>query len=198
MDDAILIKHVYGNVMRIAIPLTLRIRTITNGEETETEEDFYPDTSLPIEVVLMRDGGISKTYTPTVDGNVLTFEDDGTLRIGTYQVTVTCYGQDQLPYRYMVRGVIQIVSATKEAGLRAGVEFDSQDYVLEGTVFFYAKGEKGDQGVSVVSVEQITTSLESGGVNVVRVTLSNGNVSDFEIRNGEAVHPIVRGTTLYL
>ncbi len=201
MDDTILIKHVFGNVMRIAIPLTIRIRTLTDGEETETEEDFYPNTSLPIEVVLMRDGGVSKKYTPQVDGNVITFEDDGTLRAGKYQITITCYDNNNRPYRYMARGVIQVVLATKDAGIRAGVEFDSTDYVLDGAVYFYAKGDKGDdgdQGVSVLSVQQISTSTESGGVNVVRVTLSNGNVSDFEIRNGENVHGTVQGTTLYI
>ena len=41
MDEQ-LIKHVYGNVMRIAIPLTQRIRTLSDGIESEEEEDFYP------------------------------------------------------------------------------------------------------------------------------------------------------------
>lgn len=198
MDDTILIKHVFGNVMRIAIPLTIRIRTLTNGEETETEEDFYPNTSLPIEVALMRDGGVSKKYTPQVNGNVITFEDDGTLRAGKYQITITCYDDEGKPFRYMARGVIQVVLATKDAGIRAGVEFDSVSYGLNGDIFFYAKGDKGDKGVSVVSVEQISTSTESGGVNVIRVTLSNGVVSDFEIRNGENVHGTIRDTTLYI
>lgn len=199
-----LLKHVFGNVMRIAIPLTMRIRTMEGGEETETEEDFYPNLSLPIAVSLMREGGYTKTYIPTVVGNVATIEDDGTLPVGTYQVTVTCFDAQEHPCRFMVRAIVQIVSATADAGIRAGVEFDSEDYILEGTVFFYAKGDKGekgdkgDDGVSVSSVEQISTSHESGGVNVVRVTLSNGVTSDFEVRNGEKIQSRVEGTTLYV
>lgn len=365
-----LIKHVFGNVMRIAIPLTMRIRTMVDGHETETEEDFYPNLSLPIAVSLMREGGYTKTYIPTMEGNVATIEDDGTLPVGTYQVTVTCFDAQERPCRYMVRAIVQIVSATADAGIQAGVEFDSIDYVLEGAIYFYAKGDKGDaftyadfteeqildlkrpaieaaehvavlegqveeaerarveaedgrviaeqgradaeaqrvlneesreqaetrrqqayvqaearrnqdyqaaesargqqyveaeasrndaynqaerernqafgmaeqvrdedvaravanakadyvgddnyvyhwnpttqqydktnifvkgdQGVSVQSVEQITTSHESVGVNVIRVTLTNGNTSDFEVRNGEKIEPTVIGTTLYL
>lgn len=46
------------------------------------------------------------------------------------------------------------------------------------------KGETGKQGVSVTTVEQITTSSESGGENVIRITLSNENYYDFVVKNG--------------
>lgn len=187
--------------MRVAIPLTMRIRTMTDGHETETEQDFYPNLDMPIEVRLMRDGGYTKSYTPDVVGNVITFTDDATLPIGTYQVTVLCHDQESRPCRYMVRAIIQIVSATKDAGIEAGVEFDTIDYVLDGAVFFYAKGDKGDkgdQGYSISSIEQIETSHESGGVNVVRVSVEDGNHYDFEVRNGEKIHATVEGTTLFI
>lgn len=336
-NQELLIKHVFGNVMRVAIPLTQRIRTLVDGQETETESDFYPNLSKPIKVVLKREGNLKKEYIPTVEGNVVTFKDDGTLPTGLYDVTVLCYDSNSQPCRYMVRTKIKVVSATKDAGIDAGIEFDSTDYVLEGAVYFYAKGDKGDpftfedfteeeilllqkpaqdkadevsglevqwteaengrvqaendrqlaeqgrvaaeqsrveaeqqrelgeqhrnqsyteaegsrdtqfeqheqtrdqavasavanakadyvgadnyvyhwnstteqyektniyvkgdQGVSVQSVEQITTSTESGGVNVIRVTLTNGNTYDFEVRNGQKVEPRVVGTTLIL
>ena len=47
-----------------------------------------------------------------------------------------------------------------------------------------APGKDGDNGVSIESVVQTTTSTADGGVNVVRVTLDNGQTFDFEIRNG--------------
>lgn len=46
-------------------------------------------------------------------------------------------------------------------------------------------GIDGADGVSVVSIEQTTTSSVSGGTNIVTATLSNGDVSTFEILNGE-------------
>lgn len=60
------------------------------------------------------------------------------------------------------------------------------------------KGEDGQDGVSVVSVEQIETSHVSGGTNVIRVTLSNGNTSDFEVRNGEEPNMYVENRTLFI
>ena len=47
-----------------------------------------------------------------------------------------------------------------------------------------ATGAKGADGVSVTSVEQTTTSTADGGENIVTVTLSNGNVSTFKVKNG--------------
>jgi hypothetical protein len=45
-------------------------------------------------------------------------------------------------------------------------------------------GEKGDTGVGITSVEQIITSNEDGGTNLIKVTLSNGTSSQFPIKNG--------------
>ena len=45
-------------------------------------------------------------------------------------------------------------------------------------------GEPGADGVSVVSVEQTTTSTEDGGTNVVTVTKTDGTTSTFYVRNG--------------
>lgn len=42
----------------------------------------------------------------------------------------------------------------------------------------------GEDGVSVVSVRQTTTSSADGGSNVITVTLSNGQTSTFTVKNG--------------
>ena len=50
-----------------------------------------------------------------------------------------------------------------------------------------AKGDKGDSGqdgVSVISVEQTAASDADGGINIVTVTLSNGETSEFRFKNG--------------
>ena len=46
------------------------------------------------------------------------------------------------------------------------------------------KGEKGRDGISISEIEQIETSQEDNGKNVIKVTLSNGNFSTFVVRNG--------------
>lgn len=40
-------------------------------------------------------------------------------------------------------------------------------------------------GNYIVSMDQVVTSFENGGVNVWRMTLSDGSQYDFEIRNGD-------------
>ena len=46
-------------------------------------------------------------------------------------------------------------------------------------------GADGADGVSITSVVQTTTSHESGGENIITVTLSNGAKSTFSVYNGE-------------
>lgn len=138
------IKHVYGNVLKVAIPLTVRIRTLVEGVETETEEDFYPNPQYQTVIDLYKGGGLHETFIASVDGNVASFEDDGKTPVGVYQVEVTCRDAQAQPVRYMVRAIIEIVDATIDAGIEAGIEFNAETYTLEGAVFFYAKGDKGD------------------------------------------------------
>lgn len=138
------IKHVYGNVLKVAIPLTMRIRTLEDGEEVEREEDFYPNPNYPVVVDLYKGGGLHREFTASVEGNVASFEDSGDTPVGVYQVEVLCKDQAENPVRYMVRAIIEIVDATIDAGIEAGIEFNAETYTLEGAVFFYAKGDKGD------------------------------------------------------
>ena len=45
-------------------------------------------------------------------------------------------------------------------------------------------GENGIDGISVIKVEQTTTSSDDNGINVITVTLSNGKTFEFNIKNG--------------
>ena len=51
----------------------------------------------------------------------------------------------------------------------------------------------GEDGVSVVSVRQTTTSSIDGGSNVITVTLSNGQTSTFTVKNGSKGSQGVKG-----
>ena len=193
------IRHVYGNVMKVAIPLTVRIRTLSDGKETESESDFFPNPDYPVKVVLVGIGFIRYEYDAQLDGNIATIKTNADIRLGTYHVEVLAHDENAEPVRFKAKSVIEIVDATSDAGIEAGVEFNAETYTLDGAVFFYAKGDKGDKGdigVGVASVEQIQTSEESQGVNVVRITLTDGTISDFEIRNGSKPSIAVENETL--
>lgn len=143
METAI-IKHVYGNPLRIAIQLTEKIRTLEEGREVEHTEDFYP--SGEVKVVFHSD--IRKyEYIATMDGNVAIIKDDnGDVSFGNYSITITCFDQDGKPRRFAMSNAIKIVNYTADAGITSGIEFNVETYTLEGAVFFYAKGDKGDRG----------------------------------------------------
>ena len=46
------------------------------------------------------------------------------------------------------------------------------------------KGEKGNDGVGIQTVEQTTTSSSPNGSNVITVTLTNGQTATFTVKNG--------------
>lgn len=139
------IKHVYGNVLKLDIPLTIKIRTMEGDVPTEREEPFYPDVSKGCVVILGNNYNRKIQYDATVNGNVAHIEDDGVIGIGTYKVTVKCYDEYGNPYRYMVRDIIEICDATIDAGIEAGVEFDAETYTLEGAVFVSYGGGSFEQ-----------------------------------------------------
>lgn len=192
------IRHVYGNPLSIAIPLDKIVHSIIDGHEVETRSEFYPNPNYDVLVILKGIGQIRYEYVANVNGNVVSIKDFGEVRVGKYSVEVLAYDENEERVRYKVNSIIEIVDATIDAGIDPDIEFDIQEHILDGAVYLYAKGDKGDAGVGIQSVEQIQTSDVSGGTNVIRVTLTNGNTSDFEIKNGQQPTMYVENETLYI
>lgn len=143
MANTTVIKVVQGNVLRLNIPLQVKIRNTEQGEPTERTEDFYPSLAYPTIVKLTSD---YKTVNldAEVDGNVVKVEDKGTLKSGCYQIEVICKDDNANPYRFAEPCVIHVVNYTKDADIEAGVEYEVETYTLEGACFI--QGEKGDKG----------------------------------------------------
>ena len=126
------IRHVYGNVMKLAIPLTIRIRTISDGRETETEIDFYPNMNYPTKVILVGVGFIRYEYDALIEGNVALIKTGTDVRVGTYHIEVLAHDENSEPVRFKERNVIEIV----DAGVRAvssgyGAGGRSADFVAD-------------------------------------------------------------------
>lgn len=135
------IKHVFGNHLRLAIPLQKLVRTLEDGQVVERAEDFFPNPDFPVSVVLTGYNR-QKTYEAAMEGNVATIEDDGTLPVGRYQVEVIAHDAEGRQVRYMQRDAVAIVNATADAGIEPGIEFDAEAQMLEGAVFIYAEGSQ--------------------------------------------------------
>lgn len=68
-----------------------------------------------------------------------------------------------------------------------GDPFRYEDFTSQQLENLKVKGDRGDKGTSIASVNQTSTSYVDGGVNTVRITLDDGSVSDVQIRNGHGV-----------
>ena len=73
-----IIKHVYGNVLRMAIPLTKRVVTMEDGEVVATDENFIPSSNYPVSVQFVKDA-IKIDIPAIMMGNVAVIEDKGTI-----------------------------------------------------------------------------------------------------------------------
>lgn len=170
------IRHVYGNVLRIAVPLTKRTVEVVDGVVSVTDTDFTPSTDYPISIIFDK-GAAKAKYIATLRGDHIAYiEDKGTLEVGTYSITVTCKDSDGNPYRFKERAVLQVVDATADAGIEKGIEYEVKEHYLDSAVFF-ASGA-ADRGI-----DHIETSTEG---NTVTVTfyLTDGSTESFSVKSG--------------
>lgn len=73
--------------------------------------------------------------------------------------------------------------------------YDGEDTWQDIFDFSSVKTVKGDPGVGIISVEQITSAVGSGGKNVIEFTLSDGTKYQIVIQNGLQGEPGETGYT---
>lgn len=114
MATSTIIRHVFGNVLRLSIPLTLRTVDIVEGSGTAFDSDFTPNPEYPVSVVLSS-GAKRYEYNASVDRHIVTIEDKGVLPIGSYAITITCKDENANPMRFKAKMVLQVVDCTEDA-----------------------------------------------------------------------------------
>lgn len=182
------IKHVFGNVLRMAIPLTLRmvelVEVEVDGETKQqaevTDTDFIPSSAYPVLVVFSKGAVKVSLKAQMRDGNVAYVEDKGSIPVGLYDITVTCNDDNGNPYRFKQNTTLHVVDTTAEAGIVTPIEYEVTTWYLDAAIFLALKGEDG------VGIEDIDTqsSSEVGGVNTVTFILTDGRTKSFTIMNG--------------
>lgn len=182
-----IIKHVQGNVLRIAIPLTLRTVELqeieVDGEIQQqavaTDVDFIPSSLQPVRVVFTK-GATSIPFTATMNGNIAYIEEKGKIPVGLYEITITCADDDGNPYRFNQNSVLSVVKSTAEAGIITPIEYEVKTWYLDAAIYIALKGEDG------VGIEDITTvsSGEIGGLNTITITMTDGRTRTFTVMNG--------------
>lgn len=179
------IKHVFGNVLKLAIPLTLRTVSLDNGIVVTTDTDYTPSNHYPV-VVEFVNGPLKYGLDATIrDSYIAVVEDKGTIPVGTYAIVVLCRDDNGDPRRFKQRCVLDVVDVTADAGIEVGIEFETQEWLLEGAIFLAVKGEDGLDGVGIESITTDETSV-SGEYNQVTFHLTNGTSYTLNVRNGES------------
>jgi hypothetical protein len=171
-----------GNVLRLCIPLKMRTVTVVNGRTVASDTPFIPNPDYPVAVVFSN-GAQQFKLIATMRDNVACVEDCGMMPIGSYSVAVMCKDADGNPLRYKERSSVQIVGYTSDAGVDSESDVQVETQYLNAAVFLMLKGEDGKDGRGIERID-VQESQESGGVNTMTITLTDGTTTTFHVRNG--------------
>lgn len=175
-----IIPHVFGNVLRLGIPLTKRTISLVDGEIEATDTDFIPSSDVPVKVIFTKGATRVALDATMKNGNVAFIQERGKIPVGTYAITVTCADDEGNPYRFKQNAVLKVVDTTAEAGIEKNIEYEVTTWYLDAAVFLALKGE---DGVGIASIDT-QSSAEVGGMNTVTFILTDGTRKSFTIMNG--------------
>ena len=102
---------------------------------------YYPEEGAVVTVFLV--GKTRRSYTTTVDGNLIAITDDGSIPRGIYGIEVVVDNPDGSHFRSMWDNQV-VVTSQNDSVLQEWDEFKSQNVQARAAVFFFAKGPKGD------------------------------------------------------
>lgn len=157
------IRHVFGNVLRISVPLTRRTVEITNGDASYVDEDFTPNLAYPFKVI-MTSGPKAIEYDAVLHGtNVAYIEDKGKLAIGIYAITILCSDEVGDPMRFKADFVLRVVDCTSDA------------YV--GGVGWY-EGLDGKQTYPVLRSAEPAILVDDDSVTIAESRSFNGSIGE--------------------
>lgn len=135
-------KKVYwvrGNTQTLVIPLEQEV--IPQEGEVQVLP-YYPAESSTVTVYIIGQG-VRRPYTPTIDGNLLMITDNGNLPAGGYDVEVIVDNTDGTQYRSLWQNQI-VVTTQNDSVLEEWDDFRTQSVEARASLFFFARGEKGD------------------------------------------------------
>ena len=137
------IKWIFGNALKLALPL----QKVTVTPEGKVTEDYNVPAGSIVKIYL-QSPFLKEEFTPTIeDGNVAVFEDDGTLPVGHYSVTIEVTEPNGTNRRSKWPWVV-IIYDNNTAVLDAFDDFPdyAEGEVIESAVFYFAEGPQGPQG----------------------------------------------------
>lgn len=89
---------------------------------------------------------------------------------------------DRVTNENLIAEVDSALKSAKESGLFDGKDGEDGHTPQKGIDYF--DGEPGNDGVGILSIEQESASSTDGGENIIKITLTDGRVQRFIIKNG--------------
>ena len=132
-----MIRWIYGNTL----PLAAKLRMTTKTEHGKVTEDYFPpEGSVILPAIVGK--YTRKTYSNyAIDGNIVTFTDDGTLGVGTYGIEIRVKEPNK-NLRSFKCGSLTILNCSEDIDIG---EFISEGaVVIDAMPYYWAKGDKGD------------------------------------------------------
>ena len=132
-----MIRWIYGNTL----PLAAKLRMTTKTEHGKVTEDYFPpEGSVILPAIVGK--YTRKTYSNyTIDGNIVTFADDGTLGVGTYGIEIRVKEPNK-HLRSFKCGSLTILNCSEDIDIG---EFISEGaVVIDAMPYYWAKGDNGD------------------------------------------------------
>ncbi len=177
------VRVVQGNVMRLAIPLTLRTLEKVGDEIEAIDTDFIPTDD--VEIVLSK---MTKEYkfTPTIVGHVAYIEDEGTLSKGNYSVEILTKDENSKPLRYKKDMSVGVYDTAAEAGITPGIEFEAGTQWLDAAIFL-AMGSGG--GGIGEETDPIFSASPAAGITAEDIARWNagGSGSGYQVAYADGV-----------
>lgn len=131
-----------GNTQSLIIPLEQEVMTQA-GEIVA--EPYYPDENATVTVYLV--GSTRHAYVPTIDGNLLTITDNGSILRGCYGLEVVVENRDGSRLRSFWDDQV-VVTRRNDSVLKEWDEFKKRDIEARAALFFFARGPQGEAGPS--------------------------------------------------
>ena len=181
MDDKFkrgVIRVPQGNLLRLAIPLVERVRTVENGLEKVT--DYAYELKIGEEAaVVLKNGVYAKSYTPSIENGIAAISDDGELPVGRYGVEVLITGDQKK--RYYEVGVVEVTQTSAEAGIGTGAAMTPMMATLEAAIYYYAKGDRGVGIRSVAQTDEVIDTVKHQRKRIYTITFSDGVTQTYEM-----------------
>ena len=129
-----MIRWIYGNTL----PLAAKLRMTTKTEHGKVTEDYFPpEGSVILPAIVGK--YTKKTYSNyAVEGNIVTFADDGTLGVGTYGIEIRVKEPNK-NLRSFKCGSLTILNCSEDIDI--GEFISDGAVVIDAMPYYWAKGD---------------------------------------------------------